>query len=283
MAISNPIIADSERPRNSIRITAVPIVQQIPPSSYYVYSTEKRTNLFKDSEAITSLIGNWRYPPSAGLTLTQDARISPTGTLTADRITATSNDRYVRAYLPIVSPIVHTFSLYLSRPSGSGSVNLSLYRYDPFNSNAYIATGSATVTTSWQRFSITGLFQSAEEHFFVLGGENTWPNGVSLDIWGVQLEEGDTMSPYLATTASSTTTVTYETRTEVVQNPEYEGQTVAYVSSNSEGVRTSSFYVAVDIEGTLTWKRCIFASQYIDSRTGATPDPNLLLYSSISQ
>ena len=47
------------------------------------------------------------------------------------------------------------------------------------------------------------------------------------------------------------------------QNPEREGQVLVYNAQNE-----TTMYVVVDIGGTLTWKRCVALTGYIDSTTG---------------
>jgi len=47
------------------------------------------------------------------------------------------------------------------------------------------------------------------------------------------------------------------------QNPEREGQVLVYNAQNE-----TTMYVVVDINGTLTWKRCVALTGYIDSTTG---------------
>lgn len=49
----------------------------------------------------------------------------------------------------------------------------------------------------------------------------------------------------------------------VNQNPEREGQVLIYNAQNE-----TTMYVVVDINGTLTWKRCVALTGYIDSTTG---------------
>lgn len=47
------------------------------------------------------------------------------------------------------------------------------------------------------------------------------------------------------------------------QAPEREGQVLVYNAQNE-----TTMYVVVDISGTLTWKRCVALTGYIDSTTG---------------
>jgi hypothetical protein len=49
----------------------------------------------------------------------------------------------------------------------------------------------------------------------------------------------------------------------ITQNPEREGQVLVYNAQNE-----TTMYVVVDINGTLTWKRCVALTGYIDSTTG---------------
>jgi len=63
------------------------------------------------------------------------------------------------------------------------------------------ATQANTLTTSWQRFTQTGTYASISGKTIGTGSNieaafNTAVAGVSIDIWGVQLESGSTATPF---------------------------------------------------------------------------------------
>lgn len=81
-----------------------------------------------------------------------------------------------------------TFSVYLQAASGTPSINISLRN----QSNTKRGETVCALTTSWQRFSVTGTMQAGDTTLRVmLGGDGSWPVADGdVWVWGAQLADG---------------------------------------------------------------------------------------------
>lgn len=299
MAIENPIISASSIERLKTRTVVVPTVYSLPTtdpalvtsSSTSVFVESTVTNYLISSESFTNSSNIWAVPSSGQInffTYSADSVTSPIGTMTADRVTSNANyyPLYLRQYFSVANDLVnvtpYTFSIYLKVPSGSiSNFKLSLKTSDLFAGETTIAQSPVTITTSWQRFSVTGTPPNSNKIMIEVGGENSWPLNTAVDMWGAQMEESSTMGQYVSTgngTLATGTLPVSQTFTEyqvVSTAPIREGQMISYKNGDSRRL-----YVAVDIEGVITWKPCIGIAEYINPTTGNPPDSNILLYSS---
>lgn len=292
MAIENPVIAASCVERGKVRATAVPVVYELPvtnptyvtSSSTSVYSERIITNYAVGSENFDASI--WKIPVADNLsyfTYSLNSVLSPILTLTADRLKSNTlyGPVYLRQYFQNKFG-VFTFSIYLKAPAGA-SLKLAMRSIDLFTGPILISETSVTISNVWQRFSLTGANEFEDGFMVEIGGDGTWAVNTEIDLWGAQLEEGPTMNEYVSTgnavftSSPASVSQTFVGWEEVSTAPTREGQIVSYRSGDF-----SRLYVAVDIDGTITWKPCIGVAEYVDPRTGQTPDPNLAFYSSLS-
>jgi len=163
-----------------------------------------RTNLLTYSQAFD----NAAYNKGTGGSVSANTVIAPDGTTTADAYTfasSTSTFAYLSHQASSTSTLPHTFSIYIKRPTGSGSRTLRLVISDVTTTTGI--SSNFTITESWQRFeftrtsgSSTGLvgigFALASSGVSIAAGE-------VLDIWGAQLETGDIATDYIATTSAA--------------------------------------------------------------------------------
>jgi hypothetical protein len=124
----------------------------------------------------------------------------PLGGTTADEITpdAGATEAYVfqQGLVPVTFSAgqVYTFSIYAKAASGTPSVNLRLTN----QLAAPRGTVSMALTTSWQRFSVSGTVRESDIALNVyIGGISSFTEADGpIDLWGAQLVEGP-LTPYI--------------------------------------------------------------------------------------
>lgn len=128
------------------------------------------------------------------VTVTANSTVAPDGTSTADTLTPTSADSNIRQEALPASVSPHTFSVWLRSATGSDiSTTLQAWRSSPF---AVVASVTITVTSVWQRFTLTFTPLDATAHAVVVGGASTLSTGENLFIWGAQLEAASAATTY---------------------------------------------------------------------------------------
>lgn len=125
-----------------------------------------------------------------------DTISSPISTLTAEAVTANggATDAFIAQNFYAVPGKTYTFSVYLKVPSGSKATLLWMQEV---RAPSFSANQAITVTTSWQRFSITAVVPLSGFFHVVIGGNGTWTTG-EIDMWGAQLERGSSATTYTA-------------------------------------------------------------------------------------
>jgi len=133
---------------------------------------------------------------NANVTLTNNTgdTLDPVGGSTATKIASSGTGAIGQA---AVISTVSTGSIWLR--TLSGTLNMSLIVYLSNSPFTNIGTANITVTTNWQRFSVTTTNPpSAASYNFQLNGI---PAG-TLYAWGAQLEQSSTVGEYIPTTST---------------------------------------------------------------------------------
>lgn len=171
----------------------------VPTSALPVLAGQELTNILLSSQQV---IGpSWGAVNSA---IVNNSATAPDGTMTASTVTANtgSTDSYVANGVP--NPSLYdnqtvTGSVYLRVPSGPLNTNLFLVNIGE-SGFSLAANVPITVTSTWQRFSITGTNQNGlTTLIFQIAGGSTLQSGQSLQIWGAQLVVGSSPAPYTPT------------------------------------------------------------------------------------
>lgn len=149
-------------------------------------------NLFSYSEQFD--IGIWN---KTSITITTNNSTAPNNLITADLITPTNADSYLRQVsLGALTNELYTASVYLK--SATGANIFTSIRLRDVNSGAQ-QLENIIITTEWQRFTVTFSVPSGANMQFWLGGSSTLSTGENLYMWGAQLVEGDEPKQYLPT------------------------------------------------------------------------------------
>ncbi len=138
--------------------------------------------------------------------VTSNAIIAPDGNQTADVITAVTTTPVIQQQVAgLTDGGTYTFYVWARVPSGTRKVSLAIVN------NAYAAylAGPTQVmlTTSWQRFKITGTLSSGQTGLWIVvrqyaGNGDDWTTG-DIHLWGVCLQMGnDPQAAYARTWAS---------------------------------------------------------------------------------
>ena len=162
------------------------------------------TNLLPNSQRITA--STWT---ATQVTITDNAASAPDGSNTGATMTAATNGS-LYGLVPYPAPysgMTVTGSVWLRVPDGSASQQVDLGMYQAGSSGfTAVAATTVTVTTSWQRFQLSGTTQTALTLLaFQIGGNNSTVNGETIVIWGAQMELASTAGPYVATAGTPMT------------------------------------------------------------------------------
>lgn len=122
----------------------------------------------------------WTKVLSASATANTDT--APDGTITADTVVAGASNSAVRQTVTTQAD-TYTFSCWIKRKTGAGDVEISA------SGGSWV---TQSLTTSWQRFSVTQSL-SAGSNF---PGVRITTSGDEVYVWGAQLELGSTATDY---------------------------------------------------------------------------------------
>lgn len=165
-----------------------------------IADTSPRTNLALQSENFGA--GLWN--PNGTVTVNQVN--SPTGTLTADQLTYSDSSvpGFAQA-MTMTNGQAYTYSIYLRAASaGTWPINF----YDGTNHHRVLLS----LTTSWQRFSITATAAGTSGFIYpgdkrAVGGDVGTGTLADVYAWGAQFETGSVATSYIGPTGATPVTV----------------------------------------------------------------------------
>jgi hypothetical protein len=139
-------------------------------------------------------------------TVTANAAIAPDGRQTADAITASTSTPVIQQQIAGLDA-GGTYTFYVWGRVASGTRKVSIAIVDNAYASYLAGPTQITLTTSWQRFKITGTLGSGQTGLWVVvrqfaGNNDDWTTG-SIQLWGACLQKGnDPQAAYVRTWAS---------------------------------------------------------------------------------
>lgn len=152
---------------------------------------EARTNLVTYSEQLNNVA--WSSISAGTPVVTLNALAAPDGTITGDLIVGNNINTWIANNAGAVSAGQYSFSVWLKSDIAQTA--------DIFMSFGVTDTLTCSVTTSWQRFTLTAT-RAATAGLFA--GINVG-NAKNIYVWGAQFEAGSFPTSYIPTVASTVT------------------------------------------------------------------------------
>ncbi len=160
--------------------------------------TLSKTNMLVFSEQFD----NAAWVKTTGVTVTPNVIADPLGGLTGDRVSydGSGSSGSFRIYQTPVSSIPAvgvkmTSSIWLRCESGTVSVRLA--------NNGGFAIQTCALTTTWQRFSVTGTGDGTSINQLLIYSAAADNSAFTIDAWGAQLEFGAAVTAYSSTAGSA--------------------------------------------------------------------------------
>ena len=132
---------------------------------------------------------------NSNTTVTANAATDPIGGVTADAVaySVAGTNAFIEQFVTPSIPVANqtfTFSCWVKTPSGTNSANLLIED----QSFTVIVNTTFPITSSWQRFSVTGTMGPSATSIRVF--VYNLASAGTLHLWGAQLENSNSMSSY---------------------------------------------------------------------------------------
>jgi hypothetical protein len=147
-------------------------------------------NMAKYSEDFS--VGTWDKN-GGSCSVSSNSTAAPDGNTTADTVTASTSTPVIQQQIAgLVSGGQYTFYVWAKVPSGTKQVSIAIV------DNAYAGylagPTSIALTTSWQRFKITGTLAGGQTGLWIVvrqfaGNSDNWTSG-DIYLWGACLQQG---------------------------------------------------------------------------------------------
>ena len=131
---------------------------------------------------------------------TPDVAPAADGNLTADLLTPTGTNAFIRQIAAVSLNRDYTFSIHLKSTGADKGLRISIHD----TGLSLISSQSITVTSSWQRFEVAANSGPNATLQLLVGGGSTWETGEDVHGWGAQLNEGTSVVGYQKTPDNQT-------------------------------------------------------------------------------
>ncbi len=199
---------------------------------------------------------NWStYATEGSATVTNNNQTAPDGTTTAARVVTSGTTSGINLVVGVIATMptatTYTGSVYLRGAVGGEVVYIMIE-----DNYTWTVSAACTLTTSWQRFSVTGS-RGTNASYFVIGGWGGYTPSTpacTYYFWGAQVQRSSTAGLYYATTGTArlggTTWNDLSVGTGALQ---IYNTTNSYGTVKSTGTRTdanaSSLVLAIPMDG----------------------------------
>ena len=146
-------------------------------------------NMAKYSEDFS--VGTWDKNGGT-CTVSASSVAAPDGNQTADAVTASGAAGLIRQSIAgLVANGQYTFYVWLKVPSGTMTVSLGIL--DNGWTTWLVGPTAVTLTTSWQRFKVTGIMSGGGTSLWIAVGHYSdgWTSGQTFHAWGACLQQGN--------------------------------------------------------------------------------------------
>ena len=146
-------------------------------------------NMLKYSEDFS--VGTWDKNGGT-CTVSANSVVAPDGNQTADAVTASGGSGLIRQNVAgLVANGQYTFYVWLKVPYGTMTVSLGIL--DNGWTTWLVGPTAVTLTTTWQRFKVTGTMTGGATSLWVAIGHYTdgWTTGLVFHAWGACLQQGN--------------------------------------------------------------------------------------------
>ncbi len=208
------------------------------------------TNLLTYSESANTI-----YNLSSG-SFVPDAILSPTGTMTADRINLTAgamNSWDVYRTVSVTSGVVYTFSMYVLLGSSTNFcvVMNNTQAWDTVARQCFTSANGLN-SSNWTRISLTftgPAFGAINIHLganYESALSASPQSGGYAYMWGTQLEVGSFATPYIPTVASTVARSTTQAIVDLTGNNAFTTTSLTYASNNTFSFNGTSDYITAN-------------------------------------
>jgi hypothetical protein len=146
-------------------------------------------NMAKYSEDFS--VGTWDKNGGT-CTVSANSVVAPDGNQTGDAVTASGAAGLIRQNIAgLVANGQYTFYVWLKVPSGTMTVSLGIL--DNGWTTWLVGPTPVTLTTSWQRFKVTGTMTGGATALWMAIGHysDMWSSGETFHAWGACLQQGN--------------------------------------------------------------------------------------------
>ena len=157
-----------------------------------------------------------QYNLSGFVTPIESGYLAPDGTNSAYKVTGVIGSSSI--YLPSISSMTATKSIYARTVSGTGTTRLLSYYGNTNN--------TFTLTEEWQRFELTGSIVTGGANFYAVDFRSLTTTLSELIIWGGQSEEASYATSYIPTDGGTVTRI----------QDQYEKTGISNLINSTEGV-----------------------------------------------